>query len=585
MSVRSIRYLVAGASAVLGASLVHAADAMPNPAVPPSPEATRCLALKDTHLSISAPDARITEAHWIESGAIIDVGRGVKSPPLPGHCEILGIMQERDGANGQHYAIHFHMRLPTDWNHRFFYQGGGGSDGDLGSAAGLTGVGNPLALSQGYAVVSDDSGHDNKVNNDPKFGGTLAFGFDPTARRNYGHTSLKLTYDAAQDVIRRYYGNAPSRNYYYGCSKGGQEGMAFAQYYPGSFDGIVAAAPGFSLPRAAIAEAWNTQAFAKIVQAKSPGPVTLEGLANTFSTADMLLVRQAVLDACDADDGLKDGIVANFTQCTAGKVLPRLTARECKLGAIGDCLSREQITALTQVISGPHNAKGEHLYAPFQWDAGLSDNGWRMWQLGIAGKIPAFNVLLGGGSFASVFTVPPTPMPPDPNILLHFQLGLNFDQDAQKIYATDSTFRTSGWADNSARSPDMSAFAQHGGKMIVPHGVSDPVFSVNDTLAWWREVNARANGGAAKFVRVFPVPGMSHCQGGPATDQFDAFAALVSWVEQDKAPTRIEAKAGPTTPWPNRTRPLCPYPQSAHYNGSGDAEDSKNFTCVAKSGS
>jgi len=472
--------------------------------------------------------------------------------------------------------------LPADWNQRFFYQGGGGSDGELGSAAGPTGVGNPLALSQGYAVVSDDSGHDNRLNNDPKFGGTLVFGFDPTARRNYGHTSLKLTYDAAQAVIKHYYGKAPSRNYFYGCSKGGQEGMAFAQYYPNSFDGIVAAAPGFSLPRAALAEVWNTQAFARVAQAKTPGSVTVEGLANSFSPADMLLVRQAVLDACDADDGLKDGIVGNYAMCTAAKVLPRLKARVCKAGAPSDCLSSAQITALTQVINGPHNSKGQQLYAPFQWDAGLSDNGWRLWELGIAGKVPAFNVLLGGGSLASVFTVPPTPMPPDANVLLKYQLGFNFDRDAPKIYATDAAFRTSAWADNSARSPDMSAFAQHGGKMIVPHGVSDPVFSINDTLTWWREVNARTHGTAAKFVRVFPVPGMSHCQGGPATDQFDAFAALVSWVEQDKTPARIEAKAGPSTPWPNRTRPLCAFPQAAHYRGSGNLEESESFVCEAK---
>lgn len=575
------RYLVAGVSALFGASLVHAANAIPDPATSIAPEEAHCGALAGASVAIDVPDAHIVDAHWVQAGAIIDLGRGMKSPPLPAHCEVTGVMQERDGANGQHYAVRFQMRLPAAWNNRFFFQGGGGSDGELGAAVGPTGAGNTLAVSQGYAVVSVDSGHDNRLNNDPKFGGTMVFGFDPTAGRNYGHTSLKLTYDAAQDVIKHYYGKAPKRNYYFGCSKGGQEGMAFAQFYPNSFDGIVAGAPGFSLPRAAVAEAWNTQAFARVAQSKAAGPVKLESVANSFSPADMLLVRQAVLDACDADDGVKDGIVSNYAMCTPAKVLPRLKARVCKVGATGDCLTGEQINALMQVIRGPHNSKGEQLYAPFQWDAGLSDNGWRMWQIGVAGKIPALNVLLGGGSLASVFTVPPTPMPPDPNVLLNYQLGFNFDRDAKKIYATDATFSTSAWADNSARSPDMDAFAQHGGKMIVPHGVSDPVFSINDTLTWWREVNARAHGAASKFVRVFPVPGMSHCQGGPATDQFDAFAALVSWVEQEKAPARIEATAGPSTPWPNRTRPLCAYPQTAHYNGSGNVEDSGSFACGA----
>jgi feruloyl esterase len=554
-------------------------------ALPPPAGDPRCTALSNMALQKAAPDARITEAHWIEAGAIIDLGRGAKSPPLPAHCEVKGLMQERDGVNGQHYAVRFHLRLPEKWNDRFFFQGGGGSDGELGSAAGMTGIGNAPALTQGYAVVSDDSGHDNRVNDDPKFGGTLAFGFDPTARRNYGHTALKLTYDAAQEVMARFYGKAPTRNYYYGCSKGGQEGMAFAQFYPNSFDGIVAASPGFSLPRAAVAEAWNTQSYAAVARAKTSGPVTLEGLANSFSPADMMLVREAVLDACDRDDGAKDGIVGNFAQCRAAKVLPKLRARQCKPGATDGCLSVEQIAALVRVMRGPHNTKGAQLYAPFQWDAGLSDGGWRLWQLGIAGKVPALNVILGGGSLASVFTVPPTPMPPDPNVLLSYQLSLNFDRDAAKIYATDAKFKSSAWDDISARSPNLDAFQAHGGKMIVPHGVSDPVFSINDTLAWWREVNARSHGNASKFARVFPVPGMGHCGGGPSTDQYDAFSALVNWVEQGKAPARIEASAGPATPWPGRTRPLCAYPQYPRYNGSGQIEDSKSFVCVSAKGS
>jgi len=115
--------------------------------------------------------------------------------------------------------------------------------------------------------------------------------------------------------------------------------------------------------------------------------------------------------------------------------------------------------------------------------------------------------------------------------------------------------------------------------MIVPQGASDPVFSLNDTLAWYREVQRLSGGSAAEFVRVFPVPGMNHCNGGPATDQFDVFGALVDWVEKGSAPDRIIAKAGTTSPWPGRTRPLCPYPQAAHYKGSGNIEDAANFVC------
>src|SRR5690606_283341 len=112
-----------------------------------------------------------------------------------------------------------------------------------------------------------------------------------------------------------------------------------------------------------------------------------------------------------------------------------------------------------------------------------------------------------------------------------------------------------------------------------PHGVSDPVFSVNDTVAWYREVDRLNAGEAASFVRVFAVPGMAHCAGGPATDQFDAFEALVAWVEQGSPPDRILATAGPNTPWPGRSRPLCPYPQVARYTGEGSLEEAASFRC------
>jgi feruloyl esterase len=159
-------------------------------------------------------------------------------------------------------------------------------------------------------------------------------------------------------------------------------------------------------------------------------------------------------------------------------------------------------------------------------------------------------------------------------------MAYDFDKDAQEIYATNAEFSRSAWEDVNARSPDLEAFRKHGGKLIVYHGASDPVFSVNDTIAWWTEANARMNGQAADTVRVFPVPGMNHCAGGPSTDQFDGFGTLVEWVEKGAAPDRIVAKAGPMSPWPNRERPLCPYPAIAQYAGKGDVEKAESFVCV-----
>lgn len=500
-------------------------------------------------------------------------------PMLPAHCDLTGVLNERTGKDGQHYAIRFHLRLPAEWNGNFFMQGGGGSNGEIGDAVGRLGGGAAPALAQGYAVASQDSGHDNATNSVPDRGGPVAFGFDPQARADYGGASLEPVVAAARAAIQRYYGTSEKYRYFVGCSKGGQEGMMLAQRHPELFDGIVAAAPGFSLPRAAVAEAWDTQSFAAVAQA-SGAPPSPASLAATFSDGDFRLVGKAILDACDAADGLVDGIVGAFEQCTSAKVLPALAKVTCTGAKDATCLSPGQVTALRRTHGGPRNSKGDALYASFPWDAGWADMGWRMWKIGSAdGRVPALNVLLGAPSLATVFTTPPTP--PGVPLLgpLKYALAFDFDRDAPRIYATGPGFPRSAWTDIGARSPDLSGFVRRGGRIIVPQGVSDPVFSIADTIAWYRDLNTRTRGRGSATARLFPVPGMAHCGGGPATDSFDAFAPLVRWVEKREAPDRIVAKAGPMSPWPGRTRPLCAYPAVARYKGSGSIEDANNFVC------
>ncbi len=498
---------------------------------------------------------------------------------VPDHCEIQGIAQERTASDGQQYAIRFHLRLPFAWNGRFLFQGGGGSNGNLGDALGMYSPAAPPALLQGFAVVSQDSGHDNTLNNDPHRGGTLVFGFDEQARANYGHASLPIVADAAKTVIRKFYSSPLKYSYFVGCSKGGNEGMALAQRYPEQFDGIAASAPGMSLPRAAVAEAWDTQALAAVVRTRGSS-LTLQQLATSFSDADLRLVRAAVLDACDADDGLKDGIIGAFPQCTGAKVLPRLNSLRCTDHKTDQCVSDGQIAALTRVIQGAHDSAGHALYSDWPWDTGIAEAGWRGWKLGSPdGRPPSLNVVLGGPALATVFTTPPTPLNADPQQALEFLLQFDFERDTSKLYATQTNFPHSAWDDVSARSTNLDAFRARHRRLIVPHGVSDPVFSINDTLAWWREVDQRAGGKAAEFVRVFPVPGMNHCAGGAATDTYDVLPVLMQWVEQGQAPEQIIARANPASPWPKRTRPLCAYPAIARYKGGGDAEIAASFSC------
>jgi feruloyl esterase len=572
--------------------------------------------------------AQALEGHWpdattrLVSARLVPEGPYTPSsmpggPPatpitLPEHCDVVGVLHERIGVADQHYAIRFHLRLPTEWNGRFFFQGGGGSDGVIGDALGPTARNAPSAIVQGYAVVSQDSGHDNATNSDPARGGAVAFGFDPTARADYGHSSLKPVADAAKAAVTAYYGKAPHYSYFVGCSKGGQEGMVFAQRHPQEFDGIVAAAPGFSLPRAAVAEAWDVQQIASVVRAleehnatstaapaapaasSSPTATTtpmasaaptattmpIARFADAFTDGDLHLVADAVLSVCDADDGLKDGLIADFSKCTPARVRPALEALACAGAKTPSCLAKEQLSALKRIYGGAKDGKGRALYSDWQWDAGIAGPGWRQWKLGTADhRLPAFNVALGGASLAAVFTTPPTVVSADLAATGRYQLEFDFDRDAAKIYATNADFSHSAWEDVSARSPDLDAFRARGGKLIVPHGVSDPVFSIHDTLAWYRDVDRRNHGQAARFVRVFAVPGMTHCGGGPTTDEYDAFVALTRWVEHGEAPDRIVATAGAGTPWPGRSRPLCPFPAAAHYVGRGDSERADSFAC------
>ncbi len=555
---------VAAAAALLSSCAAH-----------PTPErglaagsAERCRAL-EKGLSVAWPDpsTRLTETVYREAGLeparVGPPGMGGPRAELPAHCAITGIMQERAGVDGQDYAIRFHLRLPDNWNGRFLMQGGGGTNGELGDAVGrLAGALEP-ALAQGYAVLSQDSGHDNARNTVPHRNGATAFGFDPQARADYGGDSLEKTVLAARAALRAYYGSDPRRSYFFGCSKGGQEGMALAQQYPELFDGIVAAAPGFSLPRAAIGEAWNTQAFASVVSARGD-EVTLASFGSSFTPGDLGLVSQAVLAACDSDDGLADGMVGAYRQCTTARVRPELAARQCAGAKAEGCLSGAQIDALIAIHKGARSSTGKQLYSGFPWDAGWGDMGWRVWMLGSSdGAMTAINVAMGAPALASVFSSPPQLLEAGSAASFAYLLNYDFDRDAAAIDAIVPPFGRSAWDDHAARSSDLDRFRARGGKLIVPHGVSDPVFSVSDTIAWWDEVNQRYGGQAAGFTRVFPVPGMGHCQGGPATDSFDAFAALVDWVEHDRAPDSISAKAGPMSPWPGRRRPLCPYPQVA----------------------
>lgn len=510
---------------------------------------------------------------------------------LPEHCEVVGAINERTGpVDGQPYAIRFHLRMPTAWNKRFFYQGGGGTDGTLGDAA-------APQIQQGYAVVSTDSGHDNAANN-TTLAGTFQFGFDPQARSDYGYNGPARVVLTAKAVMKRFYGRMPRYSYFAGCSEGGREGLMFSQRFPDFFDGIVAGNPGMDLPKAAVAEAWDSQAFA--AAARSTTPFGNPDLASSFTDAELAVVGNAILEACDAQDGLVDGMLFNPSACRFDPAT---------LGPSGTgALSAAQVMALEKVFGGAKDSQGRALYSGWYWDPGIAAPGWRVWKIGPLFPYPsntALNVTLGGGALPFIFTTPPNSSTggtalhgstvinnagPSPafaglnDAFVPWVLSFNMDSDAPKIFDTFGLYAESAMDFMGTSSTNYRTFRKNGGKLIVYTGQADPVFSTKYHLKWYRALIER-NGGVREtqeFARVFVVPGMNHCGGGPSTSNFDAFSAVVDWVEKGKAPNSLLATAPAGTPWPGRTRPLCAYPAEARYKGRGSIEHAASFVCVSE---
>ncbi|HOB95774.1 MAG TPA: tannase/feruloyl esterase family alpha/beta hydrolase [Aquabacterium sp.] len=524
-------------------------------------------------------------ASAVKGVAQLDI-TGTRSEPAddkghPAHCVVTGRLNDRAGDDGKRYAIGFEMRLPQGWNQRFLHQVNGGNDGVVVPAFGPQAATLPDALARGFAVISSNAGHDGE---DPANLATglvrgNVFGLDRQARRDYGYSATDALWPVAQGLIQAHYGKPPQRNYMAGCSNGGRHGMVAASRQGSRYDGILASAPGFNLPKAAVQHAWDVQAW------RSVDP----DIRRAFSPADLKLVADKVLARCDALDLLVDGIVADTARCQKAF---RLSDLQCQAGKADGCLSAAQVAALTRSWSGPRNSRGQQLYSDWPVDPGIAGAGWRTWKL--ESSVPPWDrmpiiAVMGAGSLAYLFTTPPTPVRGGSADLLDFLSRFDFDRDAPKIFATDAQFPESPMAvmtPPDAANPLLADFARKGGKLIVLHGVADPVFSVNDTLQWAERL--QANLGLAKagqVARVFPVPGMGHCQGGPATDQVDALGALVDWVEKGQAPDKLIAKVNPANKevpanWsPQRSRPLCPHPQVMRYAG-GDVESAASFRCA-----
>ena len=524
--------LRAAVTAVLLGALWGAAPALAAPAGADAvlPPAIPCAALTGMQIM---PGAVVTKAEAVPAGPT-RTGAGAVTPTmLPAYCAIRGMIDPRTGADGKAYGIEFAVNLPDRWNGRFLYQGGGGLNGVVNPPLGVQATGAVPALARGFAVASSDSGHKGA-------GFDRSFMADQQASLDFTYGSIGRVSPVAKAVLAHYYARPPAHSYFAGCSTGGREGMLVTQRFPLEFDGVIAGDPAMRAGHSNLALANAAVAFNQVAaldpQTKRPVPGT------ALSAADKALVIQAILAACDRDDGAADGLVSNPAACRFDPA--RLT---CKAAKADGCLSPGQVQAMKTAFAGPKSASGRPIYSAFPYDTGIALE---------TGAIPGF-----------LPSARPSPLGP-PN------LDLKIDLEAREAAINGDGFQR---LQDTYFYTNISGFLGHGGRLMMFHGLSDPWFSPLDTVDYFERVG-RNNAGAGDASRLYLVPGMAHCAGGSSLDRFDLLSALVDWVENGRAPGTIIA-TGPA--FPGRSRPLCPYPLHAQYKGEGDVEDAANFECRA----
>jgi hypothetical protein len=474
----------------------------------------------------------ITNADLVPDGAQIPGPGGSLSAKLPAHCRVDGMMHRRKGVGGQDFGIGFQLSLPeaAAWNGDMMMQGGGGGNGVISYPTGAQYAGRRSALARGFAVVSTDTGHKAKS-------GAFDFSFqkDQQAALDFAYQANAEVAELAKHIIAQYYAKPASYSYFVGCSTGGREGMILSQRFPTEFNGIVSGDPAMrtGLSNLAISK-WIPVAYNQAAPKDESGKPQIEKL---LSDADRKLFMDSLLKKCDARDGVADGMIFDPMGCDFD---PNEIA--CKPGQTESCIAPAAAAAIKKAFSGPKNSYGTQVYPGFLYDSGIA----------LAGPVPGLLAMHSGGIFGA------------------YPTSTEIDVDKEALNASDPLVEPA--------STNLSTFSGNGGKLLFFHGDSDPWFSPLDTLRYYQSLGP-ANGGAdkvAQWSRIYLVPGMTHCAGGPSLDQFDMLGAVVNWVEKGIAPDSVTATG---KAFPGRSRPLCAYPSHAQYIGNGNTEDAANFRC------
>lgn len=489
--------------------------------------------------NISLPDTTLSSAEVVEANSFIPPNGG-NALGTPAFCRVIGVTSPQ---------VNFEVWLPLDnWNGKYNGVGNGGMAGVVSYSA-MAG-----ALNRGYATASTDTGHNQSGG---LFDASWASG-RPDLIEDFGHRGLHVTTVNAKTITEGFYNTAPAYSYYTGCSKGGQMGLMEAQRYPDDFDGIVAGNPANDWTRFyAGAHLWYSQAMLTDEEAWIP-------------RSKLPTLGNAVNAACDALDGIEDGILQNPLACNFEPA-----EIQCPAGVDNDsCLTPKQVNAVEKIWSGVRNSAGEQVYPGLVPGGEADPGGWGRW---VTGAEPFTSLhWLGGEGFFRWFVFDDAEW--------DFK---NFDYDADLEYALAKV----GPAVDS-NNPDLTRLRDNGSKLIVYHGWSDPDISPVAAINYFESVvdvigdDIRAPNydtalnSTQSFFRLFMVPGMGHCAGGPGPDRFDALSAMENWVENGVAPESIVASKiedGEVS----RSRPLCVYPEVATYSGNGSTDDAGSFYCAA----
>ncbi len=460
---------------------------------------------------------------------------------LPAHCRVKAVVSG---------AIGTEVWLPTrGWNGRFLAIGNGGFGGSI-YASNLA-----AGLRKGFAVSGNDTGHQ---------GSDRAWMADPVKVRYWGHSATHLTTAPSKALVAAFYGQPARAAYFQGCSTGGAQAMEEAQFFPEDYDGIVAGAPGMSYAHLMLSFLWGLKAM------DPPGA--------RIPDDKLALLHRAVLAACDAQDGLRDGLVGDPLACRFDPGTIR-----CRTGQHAECLTAAEVETARRIYQGPRNPRtGAQIYPGFAFGSeadpdagpqGATVYGWTQIQGGLAEQyaIPLLREMVYR----------------DPNWDWR---SFDWDRDVAEVDRRVA-------ADITATSSDLRAFAARGGKLIAYQGWGDPLNGQTLLVDYRDQVirrfaaasgpdraQHRAQHRVDDFFRLFMAPGMGHCGSGPGANRLDALSALQAWVEDSEAPEMLIAtRTPPGAPAPTLSRPLCAFPKVARYDGHGPVDVASSFVCTRPS--